>query len=79
MAENRRGLGRGISALLDEASAEAVIDAEVAASQASRQGQQTLPIEQIRRNPDQPRAVPKAEADGDQGMAAEAARLCSTP
>ena len=55
MAENRRGLGRGISALLDEASAEAVIDAEAAATQTPRQGQQTLPIEQIRRNPDQPR------------------------
>jgi len=55
MAENRRGLGRGISALLDEASAEAVIEAEAAAAQAPRQGQQTLPIEQMRRNPDQPR------------------------
>ena len=51
MAENRRGLGRGISALLDEASAEAISAVETDASQ----GQQSLPIEKIRRNPDQPR------------------------
>jgi ParB family chromosome partitioning protein len=51
MAENRRGLGRGISALLDEASAEAVAVAAVGAAP----GQRSLPIEQIRRNPDQPR------------------------
>jgi len=64
MAENRRGLGRGISALLDEASAEAVIDAEAAAAQGARQGQQTLPIEQMRRNPDQPRRdFPEAELE----------------
>jgi ParB family chromosome partitioning protein len=51
MAENRRGLGRGISALLDEASAEAMAGAEAAPAQ----GQRTVPIEHIRRNPDQPR------------------------
>jgi ParB family chromosome partitioning protein len=58
MAENRRGLGRGISALLDEASAEAMAGAEAAPAQ----GQRTVPIEHIRRNPDQPRRdFPEAE------------------
>ena len=51
MAENRRGLGRGISALLDEASAEAISAVEATPIQ----GQRTLPIELIQRNPDQPR------------------------
>ncbi len=51
MAENRRGLGRGISALLDEASAEAISAVEAA----PLQGQRILPIELIQRNPDQPR------------------------
>ena len=58
MAENRRGLGRGISALLDEASAEAISAVE----SAPIQGQRTLPIELIQRNPEQPRRD-FAEAD----------------
>jgi len=47
MAEGRRGLGRGLSALLDEAGE----------GQASAPGEGTrdLPIELIHRNPDQPR------------------------
>ncbi|HXU99106.1 MAG TPA: ParB/RepB/Spo0J family partition protein [Caulobacteraceae bacterium] len=49
MVESRRGLGRGLSALLEEAQAATTQDARRAA------GVQELPIELIRRNPDQPR------------------------
>jgi ParB family chromosome partitioning protein len=49
-ADNRRGLGRGLSALLDEAGAAAVADGAEVVS-----GWRETPIEQIRRNPDQPR------------------------
>jgi ParB family chromosome partitioning protein len=50
-ADNRRGLGRGLSALLDEAGAAAASDGgEVAPA-----GVRETPIELIRRNPDQPR------------------------
>ncbi len=53
MAENRRGLGRGLSALLDEAAEAAVVgDAPVAAATAVAN---ETPIELIHRNPDQPR------------------------
>lgn len=61
MAETRRGLGRGLSALLDEASAAAVSGDEAAPLPAGVRG---LPIEQIRRNPDQPRRdFPEAEIE----------------
>ncbi len=50
MVEGRRGLGRGLSALLGEADAENAADAEAAAA-----GVREIPIELIRRNPDQPR------------------------
>ncbi len=49
MAEGRRGLGRGLSALLDEAGAATTPQARQAA------GVSEIPIELIRRNPDQPR------------------------
>jgi ParB family chromosome partitioning protein len=50
MAEGRRGLGRGLSALLGEA------DAENAATPAGEPaGVREIPIELIHRNPDQPR------------------------
>ncbi len=49
MAEGRRGLGRGLSALLGEADAAAPAAAEGAG------GPREIPIELIRRNPDQPR------------------------
>ena len=50
MAEGRRGLGRGLSALLGES------DAENAAAPAGEPvGAREIPIELIRRNPDQPR------------------------
>ncbi|HEV7158321.1 MAG TPA: ParB/RepB/Spo0J family partition protein [Caulobacteraceae bacterium] len=49
MAESRRGLGRGLSALLEEAAAATTDEARRAV------GVQELPIELIRRNPDQPR------------------------
>ncbi|MGH7022581.1 MAG: ParB/RepB/Spo0J family partition protein [Caulobacteraceae bacterium] len=55
MAESRRGLGRGLSALLEEAQAATTQDARRAA------GVQELPIELIRRNPDQPRRHFNAE------------------
>lgn len=48
MAEGRRGLGRGLSALLDEASEG---DGAVAAGEGARE----IPIELVHRNPDQPR------------------------
>ena len=49
MAESRRGLGRGLSALLEEA--------QTATTQEARRvaGVQEIPVELIRRNPDQPR------------------------
>lgn len=51
MAEGRRGLGRGLSALLGETDAE--IAAPTPAGEPS--GTREIPIELIRRNPDQPR------------------------
>jgi ParB family chromosome partitioning protein len=50
MAENRRGLGRGLSALLGEADEGAEGKAATAAD-----GQREAPIELIHRNPEQPR------------------------
>src|SRR5271170_6424307 len=47
MAENRRGLGRGLSALLDEAGPDGF--------EVPRSGVQETPIELIRPNPEQPR------------------------
>jgi len=59
MAEGRRGLGRGLSALLGEAGT-AVDDAEAPGGAGAREA----PIELIRRNPDQPRRqFPDAELD----------------
>lgn len=49
-AENRRGLGRGLSALLGENTAQAG-----EAGAAGEAGMRETPIELIRRNPDQPR------------------------
>ncbi|THD63761.1 ParB/RepB/Spo0J family partition protein [Phenylobacterium sp.] len=48
MAEGRRGLGRGLSALLDDANDG---DGPVAAGEGARE----IPIELVHRNPDQPR------------------------
>lgn len=56
MAEGRRGLGRGLSALLEETdSAHEAPSSEVAAAVAEAGGSRDLPIELIQRNPDQPR------------------------
>ncbi len=55
--ESRRGLGRGLSALLGEADAQAV-GADMRPGEASRQtldGAREIPIELIHRNPNQPR------------------------
>lgn len=52
MSERQRGLGRGLSALLDEAAAEQPISPPQAPSAG---GVKHLPIELIRANPDQPR------------------------
>jgi len=49
MAEGRRGLGRGLSALLEETQAASTPEGRRAA------GVMDIPIELIRRNPDQPR------------------------
>lgn len=49
-ADNRRGLGRGLSALLGEAGAAAVVEGGEAPG-----GWREAPIELIRRNPEQPR------------------------
>ncbi|WP_374469463.1 ParB/RepB/Spo0J family partition protein [Phenylobacterium sp.] len=58
MAENRRGLGRGLSALLGEAD-EAVLTGEGSApgagAPAAANGVREIPIELIHRNPSQPR------------------------
>ena len=56
MAESRRGLGRGLSALLEEAQAATSQEARRAA------GVQELPIELVRRNADQPRRQFEPEA-----------------
>jgi ParB family chromosome partitioning protein len=48
MAEGRRGLGRGLSALLDDAG-------ENPAAGAQSDGTRDIPIELVHRNPDQPR------------------------
>ena len=59
MAEGRRGLGRGLSALLDEAEAATTPEARAAA------GVEEVPIELIRPNPNQPReAFPEEELEG---------------
>lgn len=59
MAENRRGLGRGLSALLGD-SAEDV--AAAAATAQGGAGVREIPIELIHRNPDQPRkSFPEAD------------------
>jgi len=50
MAENRRGLGRGLSALLGEAE-------EIAHAGDPASGVREIPIELIHRNPEQPRQV----------------------
>ncbi|WP_296600208.1 ParB/RepB/Spo0J family partition protein [Phenylobacterium sp.] len=50
MAENRRGLGRGLSALLGEAE-------EIAHAADPATGVREIPIELIHRNPEQPRQV----------------------
>jgi ParB family chromosome partitioning protein len=52
MAENRRGLGRGLSALLGEAE-EGTVRSEP--GRPGGEGAREIPIELIRRNPDQPR------------------------
>jgi ParB family chromosome partitioning protein len=58
MVEHRRGLGRGLSALLEETEAAAEEPAAVA-------GVRVAPIELLRRNPDQPRRTfPDEEIDG---------------
>ena len=49
MAENRRGLGRGLSALLGEVE-------EIAHAGEPSEGVRQIPIELIRRNPEQPRS-----------------------
>jgi len=57
MAESRRGLGRGLSALLGEAE-------DIAHAVDPAQGVRELPIELVRRNPGQPRQTfPEAELE----------------
>jgi ParB family chromosome partitioning protein len=51
MAESRRGLGRGLSALLGEA------EDELATGAPTAEGAREIPIELIRRNPEQPRSI----------------------
>jgi len=55
MAENRRGLGRGLSALLGEAEEGAEGAAAVGAT--AGEGAREIPIELIHRNPEQPRLL----------------------
>ncbi len=63
MVEGRRGLGRGLSALLGEADA-AAVEPAINAAAAPAPGQRELPIELVRRNPDQPRRhFEKSEID----------------
>jgi ParB family chromosome partitioning protein len=61
--EGRRGLGRGLSALLGETAA-AAVDPAVEAPAGAPGSANLIPIELLRRNPDQPRKV-FSEADID--------------
>lgn len=63
MSEGRRGLGRGLSALLDEAAVEAAAGAATptAAPAAAVAGAREIPIELIAANPDQPRRTFREE------------------
>jgi ParB family chromosome partitioning protein len=61
--EGRRGLGRGLSALLGESDIAATLDGSVAPP--APMGSNLIPIELLRRNPDQPRKV-FAEEDIDE-------------
>jgi ParB family chromosome partitioning protein len=55
-AESRRGLGRGLSALLGEADEETMVaDGRPGATRTAAEGVRDLPIELIHRNPGQPR------------------------
>ena len=56
MAEGRRGLGRGLSALLDQMESTTTTEGRRAA------GVRDLPIETIQPNPDQPRRTSNAGA-----------------
>lgn len=51
----RRGLGRGLSALMADVGIDAGVNDAVAAPESRRGALETLPIEAIRANPDQPR------------------------
>ena len=61
----RRGLGRGLSALMADIGVDAVINDPVAAPEVRRNGLETLPIESIRANPDQPRRTFDERALGE--------------
>jgi ParB family chromosome partitioning protein len=55
-AESRRGLGRGLSALLGEADEEVVVaEGRAAGQRPGLEGAREIPIELIHRNPNQPR------------------------
>lgn len=54
-AEGRRGLGRGLSALLGEQAAEVAVDEVAAAAFSPQGGTNLIPIELLHANPDQPR------------------------
>ncbi|HVY33366.1 MAG TPA: ParB/RepB/Spo0J family partition protein [Caulobacteraceae bacterium] len=54
-AEGRRGLGRGLSALLGEQAAEVAVDEVAAAAFSPQGGTNLVPIELLHPNPDQPR------------------------
>lgn len=51
----RRGLGRGLSALMADIGVDAGVNDPIAAAETYRSGLELLPIEAIRANPDQPR------------------------
>lgn len=55
MADHRRGLGRGLSALLGEAGDDDAGDVATAAPREAGTGAREIPIDLIHRNPDQPR------------------------
>ena len=57
-AETRRGLGRGLSALLGEAEDETLLaDARPAGGRPGLEGAREIPIELIHRTPNQPRQL----------------------
>ena len=56
-AKKKKGLGRGLSTLLEDVGASAAMATRAAPAASSGSGYRTVPIEKVRPNPDQPRST----------------------